>query len=180
VRALVIAIIAVPSAASHAANGVAPTKRPQLGCEVLDHGVYVPVSQRTRYSDGSSVTGERFEIDEVRFVRRTKLIEPTLGQRFGIRYRLTGIASPSVRITWRVVYPSPVRASNGWQHSFRVSAANGELVGHLLYDFVLASELVEGRWQFDVLVDGHPACSFGFLVQQPRMAGIPALRESAT
>ena len=73
-----------------------------------------------------------------------------------------------------------MRDSNGWQRSFPVLPTNGELVGHLLYDFVLASELVEGRWRFEVLVDGHAACSFGFLVQQPRMARIPALQKSAT
>ena len=179
-RALLIAILAMPSAAAHAANGVAPAKQPQLGCEVLDHGIYVPITQRTRYGDVGSVTGERFEISEVRFVRHTKIIEPTLGQRFGIRYRLTGIASPSARITWRVVYPSPVRDMSSWQYSFRSSPTNGELVGHLLYDFVLASELVEGRWRFEVLVDGHAACSFGFVVQEPRTASIPAVLRSAT
>ncbi|HEY5920299.1 MAG TPA: DUF3859 domain-containing protein, partial [Kofleriaceae bacterium] len=101
----------------------------------------------------------------IRFVRRTKQIDATLGQRFGIRYRLNGLPARAVVVSWRVAYPSAVRSFKGWEHSFRETPAGGELVQHLLYDFTRASELITGRWAFQVFVDGKPRCAFDFDVQ---------------
>jgi hypothetical protein len=163
-RALVvIALLLVPSASSRGATTAAKPREP--ACEIIDYGNYKPEAQRVRYVDPTSVTGERFEISSVRFVKQTKQIEASLGQRFGIRYRLRDLAQRSALITWRVTYPSPVRGSKRWEHSFRATPDSGELVQHLLYDFVFASEVVTGRWSFDVLVDGQRACSFAFNVQ---------------
>src|SRR5262245_12271523 len=144
---------------------VARTAAREPGCEILDYGHYVPESQRIRYADASSVVGERFEINQVRFDKRTTTIDATLGQRFGIRYRLRGLAQISVVVTWRVKYPQPVRGSKGWEYSFRSAPAAGELVQHLLYNFDVASEVVTGRWDFSVLVNGQAACSFAFAVK---------------
>jgi len=160
----VLALVLLPFARSNAS--VTAAKRPtEPGCEILDYGLYVPQTQRTRYADPGSVTGERFEISDVRFVKRTTSIASTLGQRFGIRYRLKNLVPSSVVVTWRVAYPSPVRRSKGWEHSFRAAPAGGELVQHLLYDFTIASEIVAGTWDFQVLVDGRAACSFAFTVK---------------
>jgi hypothetical protein len=158
---LVSALVLVPAVAS---RGATLQKVREPGCEILDFGLYKPETQRVRYVDPGSVTGERFEISSVRFIKQTKQIEASLGQRFGIRYRLRGLSQQSARITWRVSYPSPVRGSKGWEHSFRATPAGGELVQHLLYDFVFASEVVSGRWDFEVLLDGQRACSFAFSV----------------
>jgi len=158
----VLALVVVPFVESNAA---VVKRTPEPGCEILDYGLYVPSSQRVRYADAGSVTGERFEIDQVRFVKRTTSIASTLGQRFGIRYRLRNVAQSSVVVTWRVVYPSPVRRAKSWEHSFRAAPTGGELVHHLLYDFTLASEIVTGSWDFQVLVDGKQACSFAFTVK---------------
>jgi hypothetical protein len=165
-RALVVVVLLlVPAASSRGATTVDNRTAREPGCEILDYGNYRAESERVRYADQTSVTGERFEISSVRFVRQTKQIEASLGQRFGIRYRLRRLAQRTATITWRVTYPSPVRGSNGWEHSFRATPAGGELVQHLLYDFVFASEVVSGRWSFDVLVDGQRACSFAFSVR---------------
>ena len=158
---LVVALLLVPAAASRGATTVQKT----AACEIIDYGTYKPEAQRVRYVDPGSVTGERFEISNVRFVKQTKQIEASLGQRFGIRYRLRDLAARSQMITWRVTYPSPVRGSKRWEHNFRATPASGELVQHLLYDFVFASEVVTGRWDFAVFVDGQRACSFAFNVQ---------------
>jgi len=144
---------------------VTSAKPREPACEVLEHGHYVPQAQRFRYADAGSVTGERFEINDVRFVDQATAIPRTLGQRFGIRYRLGGLTQSSVVVTWRVVYPSPVRGNKRWEYSFRATPASGELVQHLLYDFNIASEMVAGRWDFQVLVDGRAACSFAFAVK---------------
>jgi hypothetical protein len=162
---VVVALLLVPTTVSRGATTVQKRATSEPGCEILDYGNYKPEAQRIRHADASSVTGERFEISNVRFIKQTKQIEASLGQRFGIRYRLRGLAQPAVAITWRVTYPSPVRGSKGWEHSFRATPASGELVQHLLYDFVFASEVVTGRWSFDVLVDGQRTCSFAFNVQ---------------
>ncbi|HEY5949008.1 MAG TPA: DUF3859 domain-containing protein [Kofleriaceae bacterium] len=161
---LLIAVAFTPSVVA-ADIGVVVAKQPELGCEIIDRGLYVPASQRVRYADPSSVTGERFEISQVRFVRQTTTIEATLGQRFGMRYRLRGLPQRAVVITWRVAYPQSVRGRKSWELRFRASPDNGELVQHLLYDFVYQSEVVTGRWDFQVLVDGQPACSLAFRVE---------------
>jgi hypothetical protein len=160
---LVVALLLLPTATSRSATLQNKTREP--GCEIIDYGHYRPAAQRVRYTDPTSVTGERFEISDVRFVKQTKHIAASLGQRFGIRYRLRGLAQSSPTITWRVTYPSPVRGAKRWEHSFHATPAGGELVQHLLYDFVFASEVVTGRWDFDVLVDGQRTCSFAFEVQ---------------
>ena len=149
------------------ASSEATTKRrpAELGCEIIDHGNYVHEVKPTHHADANSVTGERFEINVVRFVRQTKQIEATLGQRFGIRYRLSGLPQRPVVVTWRITYPTAVRTFKGWEHSFRDTPAGGELVQHLLYHFTRASELLPGRWIFQVFVDGKPKCSFDFDVQ---------------
>lgn len=177
---VLIAMFGAAPASNAVADDHGRATRSELGCEITDYGIYVPESKRVRFADRGSVTGDRFEIQQVRFVRRTKTIEPTLGQRFGIRYRITQVTSPSVNITLRVTYPSPVRGATGWQHSFVDAPSGDELTGTALYDFVIASELVEGRWRFDVLVDGRQACTFGFLIQQPRMAAGTSHGESTT
>jgi hypothetical protein len=165
-RALaVVVLLLVPAATSRAATAVQSRTAKEPACEIIDYGLYKPEAQRLRYADPTSVTGERFEISNVRFVKQTKEIEASLGQRFGIRYRLRALPQRSMAITWRVTYPSAVRGSKGWEHNFRAVPANGELVQHLLYDFVFASEVVSGRWSFEVLVDGQRACSFAFTVQ---------------
>ena len=156
----------LPFAATSRAEVLTPqrvTREP--ACEVIDYGNYVPGATRVRYADARSVTGDRFEIEEVRFTKRTTQIPRELGQRFGIRYRLRGLTQTSVTVTWRVTFPSKVRGSPGWEYSFRASPAAGELMQHVLYDFVIASEMVAGRWDFQVLVNGQAACGFAFTVK---------------
>ena len=158
----IIAFVAWPIATSSGASSKLQRREP--ACEIIDYGRYKAESQRVSHPDPGSVTGERFEIDSVRFFKQTKQIPATLGQRFGIRYRLRQLPPRATTITWRVTYPAPVRGSKGWEHSFRETPGNGELVQHLLYDFVFASEVVTGTWDFAVLVDGRRACSFSFQV----------------
>jgi hypothetical protein len=169
VRPLVVALLGFVALTARAPveSIAASTTRatPESGCEIIDYGHYVPESTRYRFGDRSSVTGERFEISRVRFTKQTKTIAATLGQRFGISYRLGGLPQQAVTITWRIVYPSPVRGSKGWSHRFQATPARGELVQHLLYDFTAASEMVTGRWDFQVWVDGQQECSFAFRVQ---------------
>jgi len=161
---VLLALIVTICLAGDVTGGVTTLRAGELSCEILDQGLYVPESKRVRYADAGSVTGERFEIDQVRFVRQTKQIEAMLGQRFGMRYRLVGVTKP-VMVTWRVVYPSTVRGAKRWEHRFAASPAGGELVQHLLYQFDVASEMVKGRWDFQVLVDGKQACSIPFEVK---------------
>ena len=161
-----LALVMLPIAQARAEMTTIARATPrEPSCEVIDYGHYVAEAQRVRYQDAGSVTGERFEISSVRFDKRTTAIAATLGQRFGIRYRLRGLTQSPVVVTWRVKYPTPVRGSKGWEYSFRAAPTAGELVQHLLYNFEVASEMVTGRWDFSVLVNGQTACSFAFSVK---------------
>src|SRR4051794_18789529 len=77
--------------------------RGELGCEIIDAGLYVPTSPRTRFDDSNSASGERFEIEEVTFTKQTKVIPLERNLGFGIRYRLRGLSKvKDTRITWRI------------------------------------------------------------------------------
>jgi hypothetical protein len=168
---LLVALIASPSIsitplASTAAAAIVPKQQREMACEILDAGFYVPSSTKVRFPDAKSVSGERYEIDEVTFTKQTKVIPLELGRGFGIRYRLRGLSKvKESQITWRIFYPRAIRGKTGWEHSDNWASNNGELVQHLLYDFAHDYELVAGNWRFHVLVDGKPTCSLTFQVK---------------
>jgi hypothetical protein len=146
---------------------VKPVSASAERCEIIDSGLYRPSTAPVRFTDATSVTGERFEIDEVEFTRQTRSIPMELGKGFGIRYRLRGLPkNKQVDVRWRVLYPKPgIRGEASWEHGLREATADGTLVHHLLYDFHYAWEMVPGAWTFEVTVDGAPACSVVFQVR---------------
>lgn len=165
------ALLTIPA---HAAPGptrsiarVKPVSSAAERCEIVEYGLYRPSVAPVRFTDSTSVTGERFEIDEVEFTRQTKAIPLELGKGFGIRYRLRGLPKGRpVDVRWRVVFPRPgIRGASSWEHGLRESTADGTLLHHLLYDFHYTWEMVPGTWTFEVAVDGAPACSFAFQVR---------------
>ena len=137
---------------------------PEYACTVIDAGLYKKTGSSVRYEDPTSVTGERFELDEVEFTKQTKTILMQVGRGFGIRYRIDGLPTDrAFEITWRITYPRPgVHDVAGWEHRFDERSASGDLGGFLLYDFVYAWEMVRGVWRFQVLVDNVPTCNFTF------------------
>jgi hypothetical protein len=162
-RLLVVAFVAVPSTTTVAAvaKRVAPREQP---CEILEYGLYVPLTTPVRYADSGSVTGERYETDSVEFTKQTKTIAMERGRHFGIRYRLRDLpTNRTVDVKWRITYPRPIRKSSGWTFVEPWSASSsGELVQHVGYEFVYDWEMVAGDWKFQVFVDEQPACSFTF------------------
>lgn len=169
-----IGIVAIPAHAGLAGSSpnrsiarVKPVSSAAERCEIVEHGLYRPSSTPVRFADSTSVTGERFEIDDVEFTRQTRSIPMELGKGFGIRYRLRGLPKHKpVDVRWRVVYPKPgIRGARFWEHGLRESTADGTLLHHLLYDFHHGWELVPGTWTFEISVDGTPACSFAFQVR---------------
>jgi hypothetical protein len=158
---LLIAFVATAEAAV-----VPKPPRGEMSCEILDAGLYVPASERVQFKDPSSVTGERYEIDEVTFTKQTKVVYLDRDKGFGIRYRLRGLSKvKNSRITWRIFYPKAIRGKPGWEHGDEWASVNGELVQHLLYDFAHDYEKVPGNWRFHVLVDGKPTCNYTFDVK---------------
>ncbi len=161
----VLLLVLIPSTAS-VASVAALRPPPEQPCEIIDRGLYVPEEQATRFADDGSVTGERFEIDAIRFTKRTTVIPAERGRGFGMRYRLTQLPTTrAFRVTWRITYPHRIHKLPGWEHSEVDTAPSGELVQHLLYDFVYDWEAVPGDWRFQVLVDGQPACTLTFQVK---------------
>jgi uncharacterized protein DUF3859 len=161
VRAILVMLVA---------STTQPPKRAahEPSCEILDHGPYVPISQRSRYADPASVTGSSFVIDEVRFPAQVSTIALDRDAHFGIRYRLRDLPKDrDAVVTWHVRFPKPgIRGSEGWTHELAVTpSARGDSVGLLLYDFDHDWEKVAGTWKFEVAVDGHAACSFDFQVR---------------
>jgi hypothetical protein len=158
---LLLALFVTPSVAA-----VQPKRQSEGACEILDAGLYVPAADRVRYDDENSVTGERFEIEEVTFTKQTKVIPLERNRGFGIRYRLRGLSKvKDSHITWRIFYPRAIRGKPGWERSDHWPAPTGELVQHLLYDLAHDYELVAGTWRFHVLVDGKPTCASSFQVK---------------
>lgn len=157
---LLVAFVATANAAT------VPKPRGEVACEILDAGLYVAASERVQFKDANSVTGERYEIDEVTFTKQTKVVPMERGKGFGIRYRLRGLSKvKDSRITWRIFYPRAIRGRSGWEHGDDWASVNGELVQHLLYDFAHDYELVPGNWRFHVLVEGKPTCAYTFEVK---------------
>src|SRR5688572_22706026 len=133
-------------------------QKSELGCEILDAGIYEATTPRIRYDDPNSVTGERYEIEDVKFTKQTKVIPLERGIGFGIRYRLRNLSKvKDSRITWRIFYPRAIRGKPGWEHSADWGSVNGELVQYLLYNMTDDVEMVPGTWRFHVLVDNKPS-----------------------
>jgi Domain of unknown function (DUF3859) len=166
---LMLALIANPSFTSFAPladAAVVPKPHAEFGCEIIDAGLYVPTTPKVRYDDANSVSGDRYEIEDVKFTKQTKVIPLERGKGFGIRYRLRGLSKvKESHITWRIFYPRAIRGKSGWEHSDNWASVNGELVQHLLYDFSADYEMVAGTWRFHVLVDNKPTCAVTFQVQ---------------
>lgn len=165
---VLLALIAIPTSTSSGAVGTqraSLVKRPvrEPMCEILEYGLYVPTTAPVRFPDPTSVTGERFEIEDVKFLRQTKVVPLELHAGFGIRYRLHLPANKSSNITWRISFPRPgIRGNSGWEHG---TVATGELTQHLLYNFTNAWEMLAGPWKFQVSVDNQIACTFSFQVK---------------
>jgi hypothetical protein len=138
-----------------------PQKTGEPACTILEHGPYEPMSARRHYADPRAATGRSFEIDEVEFTKQATTIDMQLGVGFGIRYQVRLPAD--VTVTARVVYPKPLRGVPEWRND--IDLARGEHVRHFVHDFEYAWELVPGRWRFQVLVDGTPACGLTFVVK---------------
>lgn len=161
-------LVAVPVDAAPPAKSVARVKAaPIERCEIVEHGLYRATTSPVKFTDTGSVTGERFEVEEVEFTRQTRAIPMELGKGFGIRYRLRALPKHKpVDVRWRVVYPKPgIRGAAHWEHGLREATADGTLTHHVLYDFHYAWEMVPGTWTFEVIADGLPACSLSFQVR---------------
>ena len=131
-------------------------------CEILEYGPYVPLGARWHYDDPDAATGRSFEIDDVEFTTQTTIITKKRGDGFGIRYRAYNVPSRA-KVTWRVVYPKPLRGFAEWRRDVRMVARDH--VMHVVYDFDYAWEMVSGRWKFQVLVDGKAICRLAFTVR---------------
>lgn len=135
---------------------------PQPSCDIVEYGLYEPRSERILVDDAASVTGVSGITDDVEFTTPTHVIQRALGAGFGIRYVAHHVPAGAV-VTWRVVYPTPLRGFADWHHDETVDA--GDHVRHVLYDFDHAWEMLPGAWHFEVQIDGQPRCGFTFTVQ---------------
>ena len=162
---LVLALIAVPSTTTVAAV-VQSAPRREHPCEILDYGFYRAVTSRETVPDEGSVTGDRFETEEIEFTQRTKTIPRVRDKSFGIQYKLTSLATDrDAKITWRITFPRSIKGKRGWELVENWSAPTGELVQHIGYTFVHDWEMVPGDWKMQILVEDQPACSFTFKVK---------------
>src|SRR5688500_8962893 len=87
-------VVALVLASTSTSDAVVSGKRfvvPEYTCTIIDTGLYKQTGSRVRYDDPTSVTGERFELDEVEFTKQTKTILMQVGRGFGIRYRIDGL-----------------------------------------------------------------------------------------
>lgn len=135
---------------------------PEPSCDIVEYGLYEPRSERILVEDAASVTGVSGITDDVEFTTATDVIPRQPGAGFGIRYVAHDVPAGAV-VTWRVVYPTPLRGFADWHHDEAVEA--GDHVRHVLYDFDHAWEMLPGAWQFEVQIDGQTRCGFAFTVQ---------------
>jgi len=130
-------------------------------CDVLEFGPYLQIGTRRYFDDPHAITGRSFEVDEVEFIRQTTEITRKLRTGFGVRYRVHDLA-PNASVTWRVKYPHAIRGVSDWSHDPELF---GDHSHAFLYDFDHAYEMVPGRWEFSVLVDGKTTCDVAFTVK---------------
>lgn len=152
----------------HTAVAPAPIVQQQIEsaqqprCHIVQHGLYRQVSDRILVEDSNSVTGVSGITDEVEFTTATNVVPRTQGLGFGIRYHAHDVPEGAT-VTWRVVYPTPLRGFDDWRHDEYVEA--GDHTRHVLYDFDHAWEMVPGDWRFEIAIDGRTRCDFTFTVK---------------
>jgi hypothetical protein len=139
-------------------------KRPSViresPCEILEFGNYEQIGGEQRFEDTSSITGEYFELDEVKFVKTTSVVVAKVGEKFGIRYKLHLPPNKTAQVKWKITYPKAIEKHTSWDRT--ITADGGDSVRALLYEFVYDFEAVAGDWKFQVSVDNGPGCSFTF------------------
>jgi hypothetical protein len=161
---LLVIVLASPTIATDAAVPVKP--RGESNCEILDAGLTRSIGEHTRHDDSSSPSGDRYEVEDVEFIRQTKVVPLEIGRAFGIRYKLRGLSKTKAsNISWRIVFPRPIQGKGHWGRGDSFQASNGELVQHLVYELEHSYELVAGTWRFEVNVEGKQACSVAFQVK---------------
>ena len=166
-RLLVVMFLLVPVTASEATkpDRTPPRHVSSLRCEIVEHGIYVPVTSSVTHPAPGTVTGTWTQTRVVRFVERTRTIPRQLERAFGFRYRVHGVPRDrAIRVGGRTTFPQKLQGKLVSAFAWEDAAPDGELVGHIGYHFDHDWELVAGTWTIALVVDGERVCSMQFQV----------------
>lgn len=160
-RALALALLIVATLAPAPAAA-------QARVEVVDFGVYT-MRVTGREDLPSSVSGTLHTVTDVELKERTRTVVGRLGETFGFRYRVHGLAAGEeivVRTVHpRIVNPATGRSGAGSEQTKRVSASTQpDFTG---YGFDETYEIAEGEWRFQILHRGRVIAEEKFNVVVP-------------
>lgn len=137
--------------------------------DIMEYGIYTSKIDRTDTAPGTA-TGTTNIVSNIRHVESTTTVPARLGSEFGLRYRLVGTGTDSVKLkkVWRIPSPGIRNPQTGKITTESVEYTNRKIgsTNYTGYEFEHDWEILPGIWTIELWDGDRKMISQGFLVKK--------------